>query len=138
MDMIFSARQLQGKCIEQRVALYQVFVDLTKAFDTLNRYALWTILGKHGGPPGFVSMFNQLHPNMKASFLFNGMLSEPIAIDNGIKLGDIPGPTLFSLYFAATLSYAFRDCDAGVLIRFRTIGKVFNHLDSPSAWRRLK
>ena len=36
MDMIFSARQLQEKCIEHRVALYQVFVDLTKAFDTVN------------------------------------------------------------------------------------------------------
>jgi hypothetical protein len=27
-------RQLQEKCIEQNVALFQVFVDLTKAFDT--------------------------------------------------------------------------------------------------------
>ena len=45
-DMIFSVRQVQEKCIEQRVSLYQVFVDLTKAFDTVNRDALWTILGK--------------------------------------------------------------------------------------------
>ena len=28
MDMIFSVRQLMEKCIEQRVPLYQVFVDL--------------------------------------------------------------------------------------------------------------
>jgi hypothetical protein len=40
MDMIFSARQRQEKCIEHRVALYQVFVDITKAFDTVNLVVL--------------------------------------------------------------------------------------------------
>ena len=40
VDMVFTARQLQEKCIEQRLPLYQVFVDLTKAFDTVNRDAL--------------------------------------------------------------------------------------------------
>ena len=39
-DMIYSARQIQEKCIEQQIPLYQVFVDLTKAFDTVNREAL--------------------------------------------------------------------------------------------------
>ena len=39
-DMIFSARQLQEKSIEQRVKLYQVFVNLTKTFDTVNCPAL--------------------------------------------------------------------------------------------------
>jgi hypothetical protein len=126
MDMIFSARQLQEKCIEHRVALYQVFVDLTKAFDTVNRSSLWIILGKLGCPPEFVNMFKQLHRDMKARFNFNGSLSEPIAIDNGVKQGDIPAPTLFSIFLAVTLSYAFQDCDIGVFIHFRTTGKVFN------------
>ncbi|KAL8613130.1 hypothetical protein ACOMHN_035071 [Nucella lapillus] len=33
-DMIFAARQLQEKCMEQYRDLYTTFVDLTKAFDT--------------------------------------------------------------------------------------------------------
>ena len=49
-DMIFSARQLIEKSIEQR-KLYQVFVDLTKAFDTVNRDARWKVIGKFGCPP---------------------------------------------------------------------------------------
>ena len=126
MDMIFSARQLQEKCIEQHVSLYQVFVDLTKAFDTVNRSALWIILGKLGCPPQFVNMFKQLHRNMKARVNFNGSLSEPISIDNGVKQGDIPAPMLFSIYFAMCLVFAFQYCDIGVYIRFRTSGKVFN------------
>ena len=35
-DMIFSARQLQEKCKEQNLPLYQCFIDLSKAFDTVN------------------------------------------------------------------------------------------------------
>ena len=48
-------------------------------------------------------MFEQLHQGMKARFHFNGSLSEPIAIDNGVKQGDISAPTLFSIYVALTL-----------------------------------
>ena len=34
--MIFAARQVQEKCREQNLDLYMVFVDLTKAFDTIS------------------------------------------------------------------------------------------------------
>ena len=37
VDMIFGLRQLQGKCIEQDRPLYMVFVDFSKAFDTIGR-----------------------------------------------------------------------------------------------------
>ena len=126
VDMIFSARQLQEKCIEQRMPLYQVFVDLTKAFDTVNRDALWVVLGKYGCPPEFVDKFRQLHRSMKAQVNLDGQLSEKIAVDNGVKQGDIPAPTLFSIYLSAMLWYAFHDCEKGALIRFRTSGNVFN------------
>jgi len=38
-DMIFAARQIQEKCREQNRDLYMVFIDLTKAFDLVNRQA---------------------------------------------------------------------------------------------------
>ncbi len=45
-DMIFTARQLQEKCREQRQPLYMAFIDLTKAFDMVDRQALWSILSR--------------------------------------------------------------------------------------------
>ena len=126
VDMIFSARQIIEKCNEQRVPLCQVFVDLTKAFDTVNREALWKVLGKFGCTSSFVDKLRQMHRSMKARVNFNGQLSEELNIDNGVKQGDIPAPTLFSLYLTAVLWYAFHDCDIGVFLRFRTSGKVFN------------
>ena len=126
VDMIFSARQLVEKSLEQHVPLCQVFVDLTKAFDTVNRDALWKVLGKFGCTTAFVEKFRQLHRDMKGRVNFDGRLSKELPIDNGVKQGDIPGPTLFSLYLTAVLWYAFHDCDKAVYFRFRTTGKVFN------------
>ena len=37
VDMIFAVVQLQEKCIEQNKSFYSVFIDLTKALDTVNR-----------------------------------------------------------------------------------------------------
>nr|VZI00503.1 unnamed protein product [Spirometra erinaceieuropaei] len=43
-DTIFAACQLQEKCQEMRTHLYYSFVDLTKAFDTVNRKGLWKVM----------------------------------------------------------------------------------------------
>ena len=126
VDAIFSARQIQEKCVEQHVPLYQVFVDFKKAFDSVNRNALWVVLGKVGCPPRFVDMLKQLHRNMIARVSCNGRLSDPVRVDNGVKQGDIVAPTLFSIYLAVMLSHAFHDCDKGILMHFRTTGRVFN------------
>ena len=121
-----SPRQLQEKCIEQNLNLYHCFIDLSKAFDTVNREALWVVLGKCGCPPKFVNMVKSLHTDMKARVNFGGSLSEPFSVDNGVKQGDLEAPTLFAIYFAITLLYAFKDLDEGIYIRYRTSGSVFD------------
>ena len=44
VDMIFTARQLQEKCREQHKDLFMAFVDLSKAFHTVQRNLLWDVL----------------------------------------------------------------------------------------------
>uniref|UniRef100_A0A183SWE8 Reverse transcriptase domain-containing protein n=1 Tax=Schistocephalus solidus TaxID=70667 RepID=A0A183SWE8_SCHSO len=41
-------RQEQEKCEEVRTHLYTTFVDLTKAFDMVNRDGLWKVMQKFG------------------------------------------------------------------------------------------
>ena len=126
VDMIFSLRQIQENCIEQQNSLYQIFVNLTKAFDTVNREALWKRLTKVGCPSTFVNMFKELHRNMEACVTFNSQLSGEIVINDGVKQGDILPSTLFSIFFAVLLTHAFEDCDQDIPIQFTTSGKVFN------------
>ena len=125
-DMVFSVRQLQEKCIEQNLDLFHCFIDLSKAFDTVNREALWLVLRKCGCPPKFVNMVKSLHADMKARVNFGGALSEPFSVDNGVKQGDLSAPTLFAIYFAAMLLIALADSTDGIYIRYRTSGSVFD------------
>ncbi len=50
IDMLFSLRQLQEKCREQRRPLFLAFIDLTRAFALVNRSGLFT-LGTGLEPP---------------------------------------------------------------------------------------
>ena len=51
-------------------------LNLTKAFDTVNRSALWIIPGKLAWPPQLVEMLKQLHHNMKVRVTVDGSLSK--------------------------------------------------------------
>nr|VZI34571.1 unnamed protein product [Spirometra erinaceieuropaei] len=125
-DMIFTACQLQEKCQEMRTHLYSTFVDLTKAFDAVNREGLWKIMQKFGCPERFIQMARQLHDGMMARVTDNGAVSEAFAVTNGVKQGCVLAPTLFSLMFSAMLMDAYRDERPGIRIAYRTDGHLLN------------
>ena len=126
VDMIFSLKQLQEKCIEQNRPLYMVFVDFTKAFDTVHRETLWEILRKIGCPELFTNLIASLHKDMKASVSLKGELSQPFDVLNGVKQGCVLAPTLFSLFLSSVLSIAFADCEKGVMLQTRPGANLFN------------
>ncbi|KAI8495103.1 hypothetical protein Bbelb_270890 [Branchiostoma belcheri] len=125
-DMIFTLRQLQEKCREQCMPLYIAFVDLTKAFDTVCRPALYKVLKSVGCPPKLLKLVISFHEDMKACVQFDGATSDFFDIKNGVKQGCVMAPTLFSIYFAVLLRYAFKGNQDGVYIRSRTDGSLFN------------
>ena len=59
--MSFVLRRLQQNCREQHRALFALFVDLKKAFDTVDRNLLRKLLGKFGCPAKFVGVIKSLH-----------------------------------------------------------------------------
>ena len=85
--MIFTVRQLQKKCLEQRQDLCLLFIDLTKAFGTFSRPGLWSLLSKLGCPSKFISMVRSLHDGMMARVTENGDVSDPFPVTNGVKQG---------------------------------------------------
>ena len=126
VDMVFAIRQLQEKCVEQHQDLHLLFIDLTKAFDTVNRAALWEILRKLGCPPRFVQIIRSFHDGMLGRIIENGAASDPFPVSNGVKQGCVLAPTLFSLLFAQMLAAALSQTEAGVKIHYRTDGNFFN------------
>ncbi|XP_067839378.1 uncharacterized protein [Heptranchias perlo] len=126
MDMIFSARQVQEKCREQHQPLYMAFFDLAKAFDSVNREGLWSILLKFGCPLKFVTILRLLHDDMQAVILTNGSITDPTQVQTGVKQGCVIAPMLFSIFLTATLHPITMKLPAGVELTYRTSGKLFN------------
>ena len=43
------------------------FVDLSKAFDSVNRDDLWRILGLHGVPPKLLNLMSELYSGTESA-----------------------------------------------------------------------
>ena len=106
--------------------LYAVFIDLTKAFDTVNREALWSVLLELGCPRKFTTLIRLFHDNMTGQVLSNGEHSNTFAISNGVKQGCVLAPVLFSLFFTQVLLHAVKDLNLGVYIKYRLDGSLFD------------
>lgn len=126
VDMIFAMRQIQEKCIEQNMPLYSVFIDLTKAFDTVNREALWTILERIGCPPKFIKMIQLFHTGMKGQVLVGGSVTEEFDITNGVKQGCVLAPVLFNIFFTSMLSHSCKNLEKGIYLKYRMDGSLFD------------
>ena len=92
--MIVSARQLQEKCQEQYKDLYLVFIDLTKAFDSVSRPGLWAIRSKIVCPHKFISIVKSFQDGMLASVIDGGSMSSQFIVACGTKQGCVLVPLL--------------------------------------------
>ena len=94
IDMIFSLRQLQEKCREQRKLLYIAFINMTKAFEFVNRNILFQIFKSIGFPPNFLSMINSFHKSTKDTIIYDGLASKLFDICCRVKQGCILAPNI--------------------------------------------
>ena len=86
-----------------------VFVDFSKAFDTVGRTGLWQLLRTYGCPEKLTTMIEALHTGMMANVSVGGEVSESFSVTNGVKQGCVLAPTLFAIFLSAMLDDAFRD-----------------------------
>ena len=107
VDMIFSARQLQKKCREQKLPLYHYFIDFLKVFDTVDRSIHWNILLKLGYPEKLMGLIRSLHNEMKARVHFSRAFTDETPVNNVVIQGEISTPTMFTVYFAVAFLFCF-------------------------------
>ena len=99
IDSIFILETLIEKYIgKPRGRLYCAFVDFTKAFDTINREALWLKLQNIGISSKMLNMLMSIYSKVEASVLTQRGQSQTFFCPMGVKQGCILSPTLFSAY----------------------------------------
>ena len=74
------------RAIEFNKAIYICFVDLPKAYDTLNRDALWKVLRKSFNiPDKIIRIIKALHSGSVGVICDEGKLSKEFPINVGVK-----------------------------------------------------
>ena len=75
-----------------------VFIDLSKAFDTLNHKILLNKLSSFKLSEQAISWFTSYLGDRKQYVKINTVQSTPLSSNMGVPQGSILGPLLFSLY----------------------------------------
>ena len=105
VDQVFALRILAEKAREFNTPLFLAFVDLQKAYDSVNRDALWMILReKYHLPDKLVKVIRALHHGTRGAVRAYGRVSKEFAITTGVRQGDVLAPTLFNLFFDAMVT----------------------------------
>ena len=105
--MFFVTRPLQEMARKKRIPLYVCFIDLTKAYDSVDRALLWTVLARFGVPQNMISVIRQFHDGMRACVRLDDRLySRWFAVEQGLRQGYVFAPLLFNIFFAAVTDMA--------------------------------
>ena len=124
-DMMFMIRRLQELARKKRIPLYVCFIDLTKAYDSVDRTLLWTVLARFDVPQNMVSVIRQFYDGMRACVrLDDRVCSRWFAVEQGLRQGCVLAPLLFNIFFTAVINVASTrfEADKGImdaLVRLR-------------------
>ena len=97
-DMLCAIQILIEKLIETRNEAYIIFIDYSKAFDSVNHSELFTFLSQMGFPMHIVRLIQALYTDQEANIRWNGSHTDSFKIGKGVRQGCILSPQLFSTY----------------------------------------
>jgi hypothetical protein len=92
VDQIFSLRCVSEKAKEMNLTLWLCFIDLKAAYDTVNRYGLWRILGEYGVSKHLIELIGALYEDTSAQVKVDNELSEEFKIKTGLRQGCLLSP----------------------------------------------
>ena len=111
----------KAKCENKNV--HVSYIDIQKAYDSVNREKLWQILERFGFTDTFIGCIKNLYNNDYVTSSVNGIKTKPIYLSRGVRQGCSLSPLLFALYLTS-LSMELDDSKLGFVLH----GKVISAL----------
>ena len=97
IDQIFTLRQILEKKWEYTGEVHNLFVDFKKAYDSIHRKGLFTIMSEFGIPKKLVRMAAVCLEGARSRVSVGGQHSDAFAVNSGLRQGDGLSPLLFNL-----------------------------------------
>lgn len=95
VDMMFVVRRLQELARKKDIPLLMCFIDLSKAYDSVDRTLLRTVLSRFGVPPRMLAVIRQFHVGMRACVrLDDGECSDMFDVEQALRQGCALAPLL--------------------------------------------
>ena len=86
VDMMFVVRRLQELARKKDTPLFMCFIDLTKAYDSVDRTLLCTALARFGIPSRMLAVIRQFRDGMRACVrLDDGECSDMFDVEQGLR-----------------------------------------------------
>ena len=98
IDHVFSLKCLIDLYLAKNKKLFCAFIDYRKAFDSVNRTALWRKLLCHNVDGKCFKIIHNMYSKAKSCVRVNNSLSEFFASFTGVRQGENLSPILFSLF----------------------------------------
>ena len=107
IDMIFVVRRLHQFARKKSSPLDTCFVNLAKAYDSVDRTLLWTMIARFGIPPKTLAALRHFHDGMLARIRTDdGERSDWFGAGQGPPQGCVLAPLLFNMLLTAILRVA--------------------------------
>ena len=97
-DMMFVVRRLQKLGRTSNTFLDICFIDLAKAYDSVDCVLLWEVLARFGVPPRMIKVIRMFHDGMRTRVQFgDGDFSAWFNVCQGLRQGLVLSPLLFNI-----------------------------------------
>ena len=98
IDQIFVVRQICEKMLEKHQDVFWAFMDLEKAYDRIDREALWQVLGVYGVGGCVLKGIQSFYVGSSACVRVGSDMSESFEVTVGLRQGCVMSPWLFNVY----------------------------------------
>ena len=105
LDHIFVLNAIVEMYLGKKKRIYAAFIDYKKAFDSIDRTALWSKLLHYGIEGKIYNIIQNLYVDAKSCIRVNNEISEYFSTCRGVRQGENLSPLLFSIYLNDLADY---------------------------------
>ena len=98
VDQVFTLKQLSEKFLNKNKNLYVAYMDLEKAYDRIDRDALWNVLRMYGVGGNILGAIQSFYDESEACVRVDREEGEWFNVKVGLRQGCVMSPWLFNIF----------------------------------------